>query len=445
MISHKPNPALVQLGCVAALVTALTLPMPALAACPSLQAYYPDADDQWPRIAQELSVLMPDCLDSAEFFALYGAALMNTAQIPAALEALERALLIDPANGAATIDYAEALYSAGQLFPALEINAALLERRDLPPDIANMLQSRQRFWQAQTRSRNFSAELSAGYDDNLNGAPSRSDFTLTLSGELVPLTLDPDYQPVSGGFLNFRVTGNYQRLTPERNHDLVFVLRNRISDNRDSDMAQFDWRYALTQPWKAYQWDLVAGTSHLLFGGSPLYSIGEARARLRRRGNGCQPQAELAGQYQQYHGQSLMSGFETALTGGVECQLREGSHQVSLEAGPLLNAALNSGRPGADRQGWKLQASWQFRLGLGQVNSQFSYANLKDSAGYSPLLANNARRETDIRMWRLQYGRPLQGQLLLLVNLSHQGQGSNIGPFASKGTALDVGLRLNFQ
>lgn len=440
MIRRLPKPLRSLLGCAAT----LCMPAYAQAACPLLQDYYPASDEQWPRIAQELAILMPECLDSAEYFALYGAALMNTRQIPAALEALERALLLDPDHGAARIDYAEALYIAGQLFPALEINATLLQRADLPQDLATMLQSRQRFWQAQTRSKSVSAELTTGYDDNLNGAPSRSDLTLTLSGEPVPLTLDADFQPVSGGYLNFRLTGNYQRRTAERNHDLVFALRSRSSKHSESELLQFDWRYALTQPWYRYQLEVVAGTSHLMYGGSPLYSISETRARLRHRGSGCQPQGELAAQYQQYHGQSLMAGLESSFTGGVECQLGEGGSLLGLEAGPLINAAMHSDRPGEDRKGWKVQLSWQFRLGQGQVNSLFSYANLEDSAGYSPLLANNARRAADIRLFRLQYQRPLQGSLVFLANLNHQGQGSNIGPFASKGTALDFGLRITF-
>ena len=424
-------------------LVALLMPATAQAVCPSLQQYYPADESQWPRIEQELEVLMPECLDSAEYFALYGAALLNTAQIPAALEALERALLIDPNNGAALIDYAETLYIAGQLFPALEINAGLLGRPDLPASIATMLQSRQEFWDAQTRSFTFNTELSAGYDTNINGAPSRSEFTLTLSGEPVVLTLDPDFRRVGGEFLNLRLAGNYRWMTPDRTHDVVFALRNRISEHSASELLQFDWRYALTQPWGDYQGDYVAGTSHLLYGGNPLYTISEARARFRRRGGGCQPQAEMAALHQLYHGQSFMTGIETSLAAGMECSLGNGSHLAGFEVGPLLNIALND-RPGDDRRGWRLQLNWQFRLGQGQVNSQISYASLDDDTGYSALLANNAPRDVDIRLVRIQYNRPLGERLAFMANLSHQNQGSNIAPFASKGTAFDLGLRLLF-
>ena len=59
---------------------------------------------------QQLAGLMPECLESSEYFALYGQAQLNNGQLSGALEALERALLIDPNNGAAGIDYAQALF-----------------------------------------------------------------------------------------------------------------------------------------------------------------------------------------------------------------------------------------------------------------------------------------------------------------------------------------------
>lgn len=427
-------------GCVAALL----MSMHALADCPPLQDYYPANDTQWPQAEQQLGILMPECLLSAEYFALYGAALLNTGQIAPALEALERALLLEPDNGSARVDYAQALYLAGQLFPALEVNSALLQRADLPPSLTAMLQERQQSWQSQTRSRGLQVEVATGYDNNLNGAPSRSDFTLTLSGEQIALTLDPEFQPVSGPYLNLRLNGFYQRLTPERNHDLLFSLRNRISEHRDSDLLQFDWRYGLTLPEAGYQWDLMAGTSHLLYGGSPLYTVTELRARRRANGEGCRPQYEAAAQHQWYHGQELVAGVEASATAGLECPLAGETQLVGIEIGPLMNLAVRDKRPGADRKGWKLRLSWQWRLGTGLLSSQLNYARLNDEVGYSDLLAGGAKRQIESRVFRLQYTRPLQENLVFLFNFTHQDQGSNIGPFESRGTAADLGISYNF-
>lgn len=396
-------------------------------------------------MAARLEPLLPACLQSPEYFALIGAAYMKAGNMPPALEALERALLLDPDNGAAQVDYAEALYLAGQLFPALELNTALLQRPDLPDNLQSVLQQRQQLWQGQTRSGGFQVELDAGYDNNLNGAPTRTEFTLTLSGEQVVLTLDPGYRPVSGPYLNVRLAGFQQWVAPERSHDLVYGLRSRSSAHRESELLQFDWRYALTLPRRNHQWDLMAGTSHLLYGGSPLYSVSETRFRYRARGQGCQPQYEIAAQHQLYHGQSVMTGLEAGATAGLECRLGQSERMlVALGAGPLGNYAIDESRPGADRYGWRLRLQWQLPVGLGVLNSQFSYAKLEDREGYSDLLAGGVARNVHSRFFRLQYSRSLHPDLALQFNLTHQDQGSNIAPFANQGIAAEVGLILNF-
>lgn len=418
--------------------------MRAFAECPSLQQYYPASDEQWPQTERQLEILMPECLQSAEFFALYGAALLNTNQVATALEFLERALLLEPNNGSARVDYAQALYLAGQLFPALEVNNSLLQRSDLPAGLNTMLRERQELWLGQTRSRGLQAEVSAGYDDNLNGAPASSEFTLTLSGEQVELTLDPEFQPISGPYLNLRMNGYYQRLTPDRTHDLLLSLRSRVSEYTQSDLSQFDGRYALTIPRAGYQLDLSASISHLLYGGSALYTVSEVRARRRGRGDGCQAQYEFAAQHQLYHGQPRLTGIEGSITAGFECPLPGARHQVEFEIGPLANFAMRSGRPGADRAGWKLGLTWQWRLGQGLLTSQFNYARLSDKSGYSALLANGAKREVESRIFRVQYSRQLQENVVFIANLNHQDQGSNIAPFENRGLAADLGISYNF-
>ncbi len=426
------------------ILAALFFPPAVFAVCPDLQTYYPTDDSSWPEAVQRLTPLMPECLKSAEYFALLGAAQMNNGQLTEALESLERALLIDPNHGAANVDYAQVLYLTGQLFPALEINTGLLQREDLPPELVGALQQRQQLWQAQTTAKGFSTEVAAGYDNNLNGAPSSSNFTLTLSGEAVQLTLDPEFQPISGEYLNLRLAGYYRKLTPERTHDLVFELRNRQSEHSASELLQFDWRYAQGLSLRRYRWDFVAGTSHLLYGGNPLYTVTEARTRLNRNGTGCRPQYELAMQHQLYHGQSFMRGLEAGATAGLFCEFGDSGQVLGIDAGPLINHALRDTRPGGDRKGWRLRLNWQVPLGQGAVSSQISYAQLSDDEGYSDLLAGGAAREIHNRFLRVQYSRPFAGDLTFLVTLNHQSQDSNLIPFESEGTALDVGLSLNF-
>ena len=280
------------------LFLAATMSGKVLAQCQPLADLYPASEQQWPETVIVLRQLMPQCLDSAEYFALLGAAELNTGNLAEALEALERALLIEADYGAAQIDYAQALYLRGQLFAAIELNRAVLARADLPVNLREMLLERARLWGAYTRSYGLVAEVSGGYDSNLNGAPANSELVLTLSGESVTLSLDPRFRPIEGGFANFRLAGNVGQIATDSRHDLVYSLRTRSSTDSESDIIQLDWRYGYTRSLAALNLEFTAGTSHLLYGGSPLYSVFEARSRLKPQRTGCVPTAELAGQYQ---------------------------------------------------------------------------------------------------------------------------------------------------
>lgn len=427
-------------------------PTPALAqACPDLSAYYPGADPDWPTLERRLAALMPACLESAEYFALLGAARLNNGRAGEALEALERAMLLEPDNGGAQIDYAEALFQLGQLFPALEMNARILARQDLPANLRPALEERQRTWRGLTRELSFQTDFLAGYDSNLNGAPDPSQITLTLSGESVLLPLNPDFRPRSGPYLNTRLASRYRQLAPGHQHNVSAELRGRISEHTQSDVLQFDTRYAFINPGSERSWQLTAGMSHLFFGGSALYSAAEAGGRYQWNltDSRCRPFSALAAQHQTYHGQSRLNGVEARLSGGLSCP-RQGSdsqQQTTLEVGLLSNEPLKGGRPGGGREGWQINLDWQRQWQQGFVRALLNHTRLDDRRGYSPLLVNGAAREVERSFALLQYRRPLnwaERDASLIVNFYHQRQRSNIELFRTIDTTIELGISLRF-
>ena len=423
-----------------ALAVGAALLAPLATACPDLAAYYPQDEAQWPEALKALALLESECLQSAEYYALLGGGQLSSGLLVLALESLERALLLDPQHGAAQVDYADALYRSGQLFPALDLNAGVLARSDIPSHLTPMLQARQQSWQRATRKQGAFVDIGLGYDTNLNSGPARNEITLTLSGEPVQLTLDEAFQPEEGPYSNVRVTGLFQQLTPDHSHDLVGTIRSRNSEHTDSDLLQADWRYNSGSRWNDWQVNLTAGTSHLLWGGSPLYSVTEARLLAQAQGSGCLPQYELAAQHQLYHGQSLFSGVESSAAVGVNCRPEDGRRRYGAELGLLNNSAIKAQRPGGERQGWKLRLYLEQPLWRGTLSAQYSLATLQDASGFSDLLANAARREVSTRLLRLQYRQALQPRLSLQVNLNRQNQGSNLDPFRNTGTAFELGL-----
>lgn len=419
-------------------------------ACPDLRPFYTVGQDTPAGAAQleaRLAPIMSECLESSEYFALYGAAQMDVGKLAEALETLERALLLDPANGAAQIDYAQALYLRGQLFSALDLNDQLLQRSDLTPDLQSMLAERRKAWRRQTREHGFQADLLTGYDNNLNGAPDPGQITLTLSGEPVLLTLNPEYRPVSGPFLNMRLAGRYRQLASDHQHNALVEMRGRVSEDNESDLLQLESRYAFLRPRRHHTWQINAGMSHLLFGGSPLYTASEAGAHYEvATDTACTPHYDLVVQHQLYHNQSTLNALESKGGVGLECGLSMGERQAQIgaEFSALHNRAINDGRPGGNRHGWQLRLDWQFPVLRGVFSSQLNHTELLDQSGYSPLLANDADRQLSRSYLLLQYSQPLRTDMALMVNLYHQRQRSNIELFRSVDTTLEVGISLAF-
>lgn len=419
-------------------------------ACPDLSPYYANNNSDWAELAGQLARLMPECLQSSEFFALFGAAQLNSGAAAEALESLERALLLQPDNGAAQFDYAEALFQQGQLFPALELNAQLLQRQDLLANLQPVLQERQQYWLGLTRQLGFQAEFLAGYDSNLNGAPDPGQLTLTLSGEPVILDLSPEFRAIRGPYLNVRLGSRYRQLAPEHQHNWTNQVRGRLSEDTDSDLLQFDSRYLFIRPQRDQSWQLDVGIGGLFFGGNLLFTATEGRVRYlgRKRGQ-CQSYATLAAQHQLFPDQSELNAVESKLGGGLSCPLEFNSvsQVVSAELSLLANAAIKPGRPGGHRSGWQFNADWQYLLPGSTITAKFNHTELQDRNGYSPLLAGGAERWLNRSYVLLQYQKPLLSineNTALIVNVFHQLQRSNIEIFRSNDSTIEVGLSISF-
>lgn len=431
------------------LFTLLLVP-PGLLACPDLTPYYPGGNADWEAVRAELQGLFDECLQSSEYFALLGAAELNSGRTSDALDSLERALLLDPDNGAAQIDYAQALLDEGQLFAALEVNAQTLARTDLPADLARQLDERRRRWRALTRQTEWQLDTLAGYDDNLNGAPDSDVLTLTLSGEPILLTLSPEFQAVSGPFLNLRGIGRHRRLTPSSQHNYSAEVRGRVSEARDSDLLQFSTRYALIRPDPRHSWQLGGAINHLYFGGSPLFTGTEINGRYQLSSQAeCGPNLLGAAQHQIWHGQSRLNGIEAKLGVAGNCGLLNAgrAQRLSGELNVIGNHATGPDRPGGDRLGWQLGLSWQMQFASGSILAQFAHTLQIDREGYNPLLADGARRRVTRDSLLVSYREPvpvLGENAVFVINLFHQSQRSNLELFETSDTTIELGYSWRF-
>ena len=426
----------------------LLLPL-SVQACPDLARYYPlpGVETNWTELESRLRGIFQDCLDSSPYFALLGAAQLKSGNLPGALEFLERALLIDPENGAAQIDYAEALYAGGQIFAALELNQGLIQREDIPGALKSMMRDRQQRWNAMNRQQGYEIEISGAYSNNLNSAPSPSEITLTLAGEPVMLALAQDFQPIGGPYINLRLASRISYQRPRTQHNWLFEARGRVSEDSGSDLTQANGNYVFVRPGSMGSWQLHGGLSHLAYGGSPLFTALDLGARYQfETRSECKPYSSVSFQQQLYHSLERLNAVETKISLGGSCLTAQsiGNQLLNAELSVLGSNAMRRDRPGGNRRGWQASLEWQMESPAGLFRARFNYTRLRDRRFYSDLLADGAAREVSRRNVLLQYRRQVGPGIDLTLNLYHYLQDSNIDLFQSEDNALEIGLRLLF-
>ena len=411
----------------------------------------PESQQQWQGLVSELVPLQSRCLRSSEYYALLGAAQLNAGALDLAAEALERALLLDADNGAAQIDYSEVLLRQGQLFPALQLNAVLEAREDLPEELRQSVVQRGTQWRGLTKQNSVQLDASGGYDSNLNGAPDSGQLTLTLSGEPVVLNLTEDFQPVEGAFSNLRASTRAVTLTEAGRRSWDHEVRARVSEDRQSDLLQFSSQFSQAAATRRRSVLFEAGASSIFFGGSSLYTATQARLRVQSNtSKRCAPVYDLASQYQRFHAQPALDAWETKATVGLNCLKGRSTaadvvQRYGIDASYIVSKALSANRPGDDRDGFQLSARYQRPLLRGELLAQATVTHLKDENTYSALLAGGDERWQRRNQILIQHRTPFalgSKPALFTVGLFYQDQASNIALFDMDDASVELGISI---
>tara|TARA_B100001250_G_scaffold320967_1_gene283929 strand:- start:23931 stop:25283 length:1353 start_codon:yes stop_codon:yes gene_type:complete len=414
-------------------------------ACPDLGRFYRLLESDPAAARAELSVLLNECYESSEYFALVGAAHLETGDLFQALENLERALLLDPENGSAAVDYAELLFRQGQVLGALEINSQLLAREDLPEGVQKLVVGRDRLWRRYTTDTDFGLGVSFGYDDNLNSAPMGEQLTLTLSGQPVSLDISPEYRAAGGEYSSLMTGVARIREGVNLTSRVSGSIRGRFSNRSDYEMLQASSLFSLAESGVNSRWNAVAGLDHLNYGGNSIYSSATVRASyLAGRLSNCNLYATAAFQYQSFHKQRSLSGRESRVGAEGDCLLPTSFFQrIGLAISGLENRAVEGDRLGADRSGWQINLAAQKQVGRGRLMAQYVRTSLNDDEGYSPIFSDGARRKESIDSIYFRYLYPVTAlgrSAQITASIYYNSQRSTIALFRTRGTSAELGI-----
>ena len=403
--------------------------------------------------------LAPHCLRSAAYYRMHGQWLLKQGNPGAAIEALERALLLEPEHLGTQLDYAQALMVVGDNASAEGILSALQALPQVPPHLATLLaQQLQALQQASAPSpapkgmvNRFIFSQSFGADSNLNNATTASSVTLTYPGADLDLPLADANRPQSGPMTTS--TLQWTGLLPHGRQVWLLQAQGRARHTANPanryQQAELEATW-LQDPAAPRQWIGRMEHMHFQWGGKKLYS--SQRLGLQHQWVhsvtplNCRVAVGMELENRAFPGSRSMDGLYRGGVFALACH-RQDSITLQLRTGQ--DQPRHADRVGATQRTSEARAQWRFEALGNQWQAEYSFQHQQDTAGYSPLLSRNATRHVTRQMLRLETSRQLQWpafgdpQWFGSLELTHQA--SNLQVFASDRKALQTGLRWEWQ
>lgn len=446
-------------------------------ACPRQPSYPLPADrSALQALAGELDPLALDrrCINDALFQAWRGAVLMALGEYTAAVEPLERALLLQPDLPSAQLDLALAFAHVGDRETAKGMLAQLEQRPDLPTGLRPALaRQRQRIDSgaiaAGLHSR-WQFSVLAGAESNLNNAPAVNELTLTLPGGNQTLPLAPSSLPRKGAALLTSAQWQGVRAAGPSLWLLQAEARARQSSETSTGFRQADLAATWLQaPEAPRQWIARGAATWLEFGGKQLLRTVRASAQYQWGGVGsgdvmpgllggvpCRPAlgAELDDRH--FPQTPELDGLYRGLVASFICPGKKVT--AGNGSGPTLftmqfragaDKPQHAARPGGDEHRYELRAQWERPvaspwkgvLGPGRLGLQGAVTRQNDTSGYSPLLENNAVRHLTRYALQGEVSFALGGGLFAVTTAEASVQRSNLPAFTGRQRSLYFGLR----
>ena len=488
------------------LLAALLLVAPgagATAACP-VQPHYPLPTEAAALRATlaHINQQQDQCLRSSPYYAWRGALQLALGQPSAAIESLERALLLQPDLPGAQLDYAQALLAQGDTIAALDLLRLLAARRDLPPPIRSLLAQLQQTHPLLAATTlplgtgplnpftRWQLSSALGWDSNLNSAPHTDSLTLSLPGlpgTSIALPLERSSQPQPGlhaltqlGVQHLQPLGEGGGNSASTSAPSALLLSAQLANRSTRTYSKTHYQHAelalhwLQAPLAPAQWVLGSQYSHLRYGGQAWLSEWQLSAQRQRQWGPCRASAGAQWAQRQWHSSPELDGHYQGAILSLDCTpaapTTNSSSTAAAASAPRTwglqlrwghDQPQHSRRPGGRATRTELRAHASTGWGPWQLSAIGHYQIQRDQQGYSPLLDTGRPRHTQRHALELQASRPLPwwgtvstpasptspttdtrpGQLHWIIGLQYSQQRSNIAVFAVRQHGIHTGLR----
>lgn len=394
--------------------------------------------------AQELArlaTLATVCEHSAPYHAYRGLLLLLLNQLDPALEALEKALLLNPNLPGTQLDYVQALALAGQKPAARELLHNLLQRPDFPvnlrPQLVQANGSAATAWRWSAM-----VQASTGYETNLANATHTQDITLTLPIGPVNIHLADTEHPRPGSAQKLQTAAWLARSlawdTELQLHATAMQRSTGISN--PADPRQLEAAAAWVIPTRAGTLTATLNQQHIAIDQQTAYTSAllSVKYETPRAWNPCQWSPELGNARPRYPQTPTLNGSYRFARLSVTCSGNQQQTLATLASG--TDTPLDPTRPGGTRTRQELQLSHDRLWATTQLSLWIRWARTHDASAYSTLLSN-LPSQTHITSLGLGLWWPINDTLHIGADLESTSQNSNNPLDNIRNTTVYAGLR----
>ncbi|MEA5098358.1 MAG: tetratricopeptide repeat protein [Burkholderiaceae bacterium] len=386
---------------------------------------------------------------------LVGQMALQMGRYPMAAAAFERVVLMQPDNAGAWLDLAIATAESGNLAAAFSYFEHVETEFAPPPEMRALILAYRQHYQRRDQARaqpksgwDIRGQAGGGWDTNANSGLLDSIIPLTVSGQRVPLTLDPSYLPRGDWFAKVGLNAKNERPTEYGQLVLLMGAQQRSYQNEHAfSTLDLNFSAGLIRPTVLGDLGTWLHLEHLSLGGSPLMKSMRAAVQIERPYAGCRIGYGIEAEARRYQGSSAtLDGNLLWLQAGLACngKLHYQSVQSSVIARVGLDDPQGSRAGGRSRHG---EIVAMFALPLAhRVTAEFSaaLARVRDADGYSPLLDNNDVRTVTRRNLQFAVSHPISASTDLQWVIEDSRISSNLELFQQSGRRYSVGLRTKF-
>ncbi len=410
---------------------------------------------------QRMDAAKASCMTHSQFLANLGALWLEEGEPSQALIWLERSLLLDPGHLGAQADHALALAALGQPAARDALAEAWRARRDVPEALRARLLPGPISASAPLPAVRLGAavqdgwvsyrELSAlaGFESNLNQSPKLYEITLTPPTGPEPIDLESPLLPRRGAAVMTDLSWQLAR-SPEAGR--IVRLGVNLGGRFAPGEAATNWRHvqlagSVSQQWAPWRAQLDAGAGWVGGALNEPYRLVRLAASLERTALGCGFRASIDAESRTQSSTRVLDGRAAALSVSSTCTLWGQRHwNWGLALRGAVDEPVNPNRAGGRQDLASLGVRLQGALpGQARLDTSIRYSQTRDREGYSPLLADNARRHLKQSQFNLELSKPTQLSVLFdaeaVVQLSLTHQTSNLPLFRYHAGSLYTGLR----